>query len=108
MEQESTSPAPDPAQLTSFSGCFIRIVWMLGGTLLAFVGLVLVVIEAATGGRWAGPSDIVFAAAVLLAVAARSIDHPALKPSRKRFAAAMLGGAAALWLAVHGAATLLR
>lgn len=45
---------------------------------------------------------------MLFAVAARSVDHPALKPARGRFAAFVLGGAAALWLLAHGAGALLQ
>jgi len=108
MTAESQVPTPDPTQLTTPSGCLVRVVWMLLGMLLAFLGLVLIVIEAAESGRWGGPGDIVFASAVLLAVAARLVDHPSLKPSRKRFATAAIGGAAALWLLAHGAGALLQ
>jgi hypothetical protein len=59
MESESPAPTPDPTQLKTFSGCLVRIVWMLGGMLAAFVGLILVVIEVAESGRWFGPADAV-------------------------------------------------
>jgi hypothetical protein len=109
--KEETTPSeinPGPEVLSTYSGCLVRVVWMFLGMLLAFIGLILVVIEASENGGWGGPADIFFAAVVLLTVAARSIDHPALKPSRKRFAAVAIGGTAVLWLLAHAAGLLLK
>jgi uncharacterized membrane protein len=90
--------AQDPETIKSVSGCLIRMLWMVYGLVLFMISLVIIAIQ---GKSWGGVADIAFCVILALCIGGRMLDHPALKPSRRKYAIRMVVVGAVLWGIAH-------
>jgi hypothetical protein len=88
----------DPETLKTLSGCLIRMLWMVYGMVLFLLSLIVIAIQ---GKGWFGIADIAFCVLLAICIGARMLDHPAIKPSRRKYAIRMVVVGAVLWGIAH-------
>jgi hypothetical protein len=88
----------DPESLKTLSGCLIRMLWMVYGMVLFVLSLIMIAIQ---GKGWFGIADIAFCVLFALCIGARMLDHPAIKPSRRKYAITMGVVGTVLWGIAH-------